>query len=96
MKPSHSLLSNMLRTGLLKEDVATQQIDACKENVIDTISNYSLDFAIGTYIRSNSEDQEFNDKVDAFVNAYYDMVRYLEKQGLIRINGVQVSRVLNR
>lgn len=96
MKPDNGLLSNMLRDGLLKEDVGAQQMDACKENVIDTISNYSIDFAIGTYIRANSEDQEFNEKIDAFTNSYYDLIRYLEKEGYIRINGVQVSRVLNK
>lgn len=96
MKPDNGLLSNMLRDGLLKEDVGAQQMDACKENVINTISNYSIDFAIGTYIRANSEDQEFNEKVDAFTNSYYDLIRYLEKEGYIRINGVQVSRVLNK
>lgn len=96
MKPDNGLLSNMLRDGLLKEDVGAQQMDACKENVINTISNYSIDFAIGTYIRANSEDQEFNEKIDAFTNSYYDLIRYLEKEGYIRINGVQVSRVLNK
>lgn len=96
MKSDSSLLSNMLRNSLLKEDVGAQQMDACKENVIDTISNYSIDFAIGTYIRANSEDQEFNEKVDAFTNSYYELIKYLEKEGYIRINGVQVSRVLNK
>lgn len=96
MKPGRGLLSDMLRKGLLKEDVGAQQMDACKEDVIRTISEYSLDFAIGTYIRPTSEDQEFNDKIEAFANSFYDLVRYLEKEGFVRINGIQVSRVLNK
>lgn len=81
---------------MLGEALQNQGVDVCKEQVIDIISNYSIDIAVGNYIRSNSDDEKFNELVDQFTTAYYNLTRYLEKEGLIRINGIQVSKILNR
>lgn len=89
-------------TEHLKESFAQKEAegynakdDPSKIDTIIRIQETGLDCILGDQLKADSEDDAYNEKMKNFQNAYKELVTYLEKDGLININGFRIQKLIN-